>query len=374
MRIKKVLLMLLVVSMVISVVSVGAVFGEEMETFTSDVPLPMPRVVTDRPLYIGYVCPTMAWESSQREWHHLQIEAERRGWEVISIRNAETGDLQRDALDTFINKNVDAMILGNLQMENVTDLILKAREKGIGSYVLDNVVRDGVFASTTQPNGLVGMQMFYYGINNLLKNQRGKILAVTRKGHANAGPRCYPVVAVAENFYPGLEVVGFEDLPMPGWEKASFDIAVNYITRYGDDLDWVFGGWDQVGMFAARAAEQAGYTRDDIFATGIDGGTQAYAEIRKGSPFVASMSQSFELFLHTLLEVIDQIQVKGIGPEEKGSMIPEGRYIYCAPALTTEKTLPPVGASIHEIFADTYYDPNDKDAWYFWGEPYKLEG
>jgi len=366
--------LLLFAALIVFAALSGVVMAQETETFTSEVPMPMPRMAVDRPLFVGYVCPTMAWESSQRQWHHIQIEMEHRGWKMTSIRNAETGDKQRDALSSFINQNVDAMVLSNLEMEQVTDLIIEARNKGIGVYVVDNEVRDGVFVSTTQPNGIVGMQMFYWGLNNMIENERGKVLAVTRKGHKNAGPRCYPVVSVIENFYPALEMVGFEDLPMPGWEKASFDIAVNYLTRYGDELSWVFGGWDQPAMFAARAIEQAGYTKDEIFTTGIDGGAQAYADIRKGTPFVASMSQSFELFVHECLEVIDQIQVKGIGPEDKDSIVPEGRYIYCDPALSTIKTLPPVGSSIHEVFAGTYYDSDDKDAWYFWGDPYRLQG
>jgi len=370
MLIKKVTLIVLTGFITVSLVGTGIAFGEKMETWTSSKPLPVPRVVKDRPLHIGYAAPNMTSESCQRDWHQAQIELEHRGWKVTPILDAVTQDAQRDGMKTFINKNVDAIVIVYWEMEPLRDLILEARRKGIGVYCVDTELRDGVLINSTQPNGVVGAQMFYYGLDRL--KARGKMLILSLPYHI-LRRRCYAARGLVENDWPALELVGFEDMPFPGWEKAAFDITANYVTKYGNDLDWVFAGWDIPGIFAARAIEQAGYTRDDIFVTGIDGGSQAYGEIRKGSPFVATMSQPFEQYVHVCFDVIKQVQVDGIGPGEKGSMIPKSRVIYLKPVLTTPENIPPVGASIHEVFAETYYDPEKKDAWYFWGEPYKIK-
>lgn len=366
---KKFWSLLLILSMVALVFSAGTAFGG-METITGEGPLPQPRVVTDRPLNVAYGLLFLTSESCQRDWAQIQIEAEHRGWNLTHVVDAATTDAQRNAMETFIHKDVDAIIINYFRMEPLRDLILQARNKGIGIYCVDTELRPGVILDTTQPNGVVGAQVFYYGLDRL--GGRGKMLILNYTDHV-LRRRCYAAQGLVENDWPALELVGFENLPMPGFEKASFDYASNYITKYGDELSWIFGGWDTPGIFAARAVEQAGYTRDDIFCTGIDGGSEAYAEIRKGSPFIATMSQPFEEYVHVLCDAIEQIQIEGIGIGEPGSMIPDSRTIYCPPVITTPENCPPAGSSIHEVFASTYYDPEDKDAWYFWAEAYKLK-
>ena len=133
----------------------------------------------------------------------------------------------------------------------------------------------------------------------------------------------------------------------------------------------MFAGWDTPGIFATRAIEEAGLTRDECFATGIDGGTQAYAEIRKGTPFVATLTQCFEVYVHNCCEVMHQVQIEGIAPGDPGSMIPHDRTIYSVGTLHTPENVPASGTNIHAVF--DYYDPDNKDAWYTWGEPYTVQ-
>ncbi len=367
---KKSVLLLLVGCLVASVAFGGTVFAADMETITCGQGLPQPRVVEGRPLHVGYCAPNMTSESCQRDWWQARVEAEHRGWELTPILDAETQDAQRDGMRNLINKNVDAIVLVYWEMEPLRDLILEARNKGIGVYCGDTELRDGVIINTTQPNGVVGAQMFYYGLDKL--GGRGKMLILNITYHI-LRRRCYAAQGLAENDWPALELVGFENMPVPGWEKASFDLTANYLTRYGDELNWIFAGWDTPGLFAARAIEQAGYTRDDIFVTGIDGGSQAYGDIRKGSPFIATMSQPFEQYIHEAFELVNEIQSEGIGIGEKGSSVPHSRIMYLPPVLTTPQNLPEFGASIHQVFASTYYDPDDSQAWYFWGTPYKIK-
>jgi len=364
---KIVLLALLICSFMFGIVIQAE---QKMETVTASVPLPVPKQVTDRPLVIGLQGPSLTSESSQRNYIQTKIECEARGWKLIANIDATTAEDQRNGIESFINQDVDAIVIYYNRMEEIKDLVLKAREKGIGFYCIDTEIREGVIINTTQPNGVVGAKMCYYGIDRL--RGRGKVLIIGIITHI-LRRRCYAAAGLLENDWPALELVGFEWMKYPGWEKDAFDIAQTYITRYGDELDWIFAGWDTPGIFAARAVEEAGLTRDDIFITGIDGGTQAYAEIRKGSPFIATMSQPFEEYTHLVFEAIQQIQVDGIAPGDPGSMIPASTVYYVEPVLTTPENLPPVGSSIHELFLSTYYDPEDKDAWYFWGEPYIIE-
>ena len=362
---------IVVLTLIICIFAFGlaALAQQKTETLTAGVPLPQPRVV--KVPHIAYLCSSMSMESMQREWNQAQIEVEHRGWKMTSITDVPTPAEQRDALENVVNQNVDAIVIVAFFMEPIKDVIMKAREKGIGVYIIDNELRPGVIVSPTQLNGVVGARLTYYGVERM--KEVGKVLIISFAEHI-LRQRTYAAKGLLENDWPNVELVGYEDVPSPGWEKASFDLTQNYISRYGEELKWIISGWDTPGIFAARAVEEAGLTRDDIFITGIDGGAQAYAEIRKGSPFTATMSQPIEQYCHTAFEVINQVQVEGIGIGEKGSMVPPGRFIYCDAVLTTPENLPEVGSNIHELFGgEGYYDPSDEDAWYTWGEPYRVE-
>lgn len=361
---------IIVLTFIICVFALGLVVSAEqkMETITSDIPLPQPRVV-DKPK-VAFLGVNMTSESCQRNWFQAQIEAEHRGWEMIGLVDLAAPPEQRDAFENVINQNVDAIIIMYLTMEPLRDLIFKAREKGIGVYCIDTEIRPGIVINPTQPNGVVGAKMTYYGLDRT--RGKGGVLILSITTHI-LRRRCHAARGLLDNDWPALEILGYEDMPYPGWEKAAFDITQNYLTRFGEDLSWIFAGWDTPGIFAARAVEEAGLTRDDVFITGIDGGTQAYAEIRAGSPFIATMSQPFEQYTHLVFEAIREIQVDDLGIGEKGSMVPPSTVLYVDPVLTTPENLPPVGANIHEVFADTYYDPSKEDAWYTWGEPYRIQ-
>lgn len=355
-------------ALIICVFAFGLTAFASTETVTSDTPLPQPRVV-EKPK-VAFLGVNMTSESCQRNWFHAQIEAEHRGWDMIGLIDLAESPEQRDAFENVINQDVDAIIIMYLTMEPLRDLILKAREKGIGVYCIDTEIREGVIINPTQPNGVVGAKMTYYGLDRT--RGRGGVLILSITTHI-LRRRTFAARGLLENDWPALDVLGYEDMPIPGWEKAAFDITQNYLTRFGEELTWIFAGWDTPGIFAARAVEEAGLGRDDVFITGIDGGTQAYAEIRAGSPFIATMSQPFEQYTHIVFEAIREIQVDGLGIGEPGSMIPPSTVYYVDPVLTTPDNLPPVGANIHEVFAGTYYDASKEDAWYTWGEPYTVQ-
>jgi len=361
---KRCIIGLLVLTLMMPIFLATTSFAE-METVTANEPLPMPRLVKDRPLHFAYIIADLS-SSGRRVWRQVQNEVVGRGWKVTPILDASSLDLQASGMRSFIEKDVDAIIINGMQMEPLMDIIIEARELGIGVYNCDTPLRPGVIANVTQPNGVVGAQMFYYGMNRL--NGKGNMLIFSHPPHI-LRRRCFSARGLVEDDWPGLKLVGFEDLGQFGWEKKVFDVTSNYIQRYGADLSWIFAGWDSPGILATRAVEQAGYTKDEIFVTGIDGGPESYAEIRKGSPFVATMSQPLEQYLHMTCEIIKQVQIDGIGPGELGSMVPPWRTIFCTPVLTDATNLPEPGQSIHEVFGATYYDPDNPNGWWNWGTP-----
>ena len=133
------------------------------------------------------------------------------------------------------------------------------------------------------------------------------------------------------------------------------------------------------GMSAGEAIAAAGDPKGaNTWTAGIDGGTQAWAAIRKETPFQYSYAQPFELYTHKLFELMDQIQVKGINPGDPGSMIDKaGATMYSQGLVVTRANVPPVGANIHELYNYYGMDPKDMTAWYNWTDGpgiYKIGG
>ena len=311
-------------------------------------------------------------EACQRDFQQIKIECAHRDWEYIDCMTVRDATKQRETMETLIRKNVDAIVIIYWDMEAIADLIPKAEEAGIGVYCVDTELRPGVIVSCTQNNAVAGSLMTYWGLTKI--NERGKVAIFSGKWHIMRR-RAYVAATLFERDFPAVELVSEEFLPLVGYEQSAVNVAENWMTKYGNELDWIFSGWDTPGMYASKIVEQAGYTRDDIFITGIDGGSAVYDMIREGKPFAATVSQPFELYVHTVFDVINQVEL-GILPGDKNSIVPEGRVIYKTPVVTDETNVPEPGTSIHAVF--DYYggDPDDPDAWYNWqdaGGPYTIQ-
>ena len=108
---------------------------------------------------------------------------------------------------------------------------------------------------------------------------------------------------------------------------------------------------------------------DEVWVSGFDGGSQAWAYIRNNTPLRYSYAVPDELFIHQVLELIDQIQVQGLNPGDEGCLISRaGETIYCEGIVIDRDNVPAVGTNIHAVF--DYYggDPDDEDAWYNWND------
>ena len=328
---------------------------------------PMPNPLSDNPV-IAFVGHSLSSESCQRNVKHFEIECEERGWTArVEMAGGDLGP-QHDMMETLINAGVEAIILQYVHVQGLTDVIALAREQGIGVYCLDTEPMPGCIVNATMPGGIAGAEMAYYGLNRL--GNVGGVVFLSCKWHI-VRRRAYAAEPVIVDF-PNMESLATEWVSMEDYSGDSYNFMNDWLTRFGDEIDWVFGGWDTLGMFAAKAILDRGYTVDDIFCTGVDGGAEAFRLIRDPSePFVATYAQPFEQYCHTLMEVIDEIQVQGVAPYTAGSMVPISKVIYCKGALVTEENCPPTGASVHSLF--DYYDPTaGADAWYNWGDPYTI--
>lgn len=363
---------------VVSPTTAGDTTGSSSGTAAAFDNFPRPKIKSDGKLTVAYVIRVSAAESQSRSFQQAQIECAHRGWTFVPLVINDASEL-RDAMLNAINQDVDVMLLGNQEsMPSYKDVIAQAREKGIGVYNNDNELVDGVIANSTMPNGVSAMELLYT-IGNT-KGWTGGIGFLEIPTIQVSNERIGPMAAVVSS-YAGMKVLERGDLTSDpsGVIVGATNFTSTWLQKYGSDLTGVIGFFDGAAEAAGQAIAAAGDpTGEKTWTAGIDGGTQAWAEIRDNTPFQFSYAQPFELYTHQLFELMDELQVKGLNPGDDGVLIAKsGDTIYSTGLVVTRTNVPAVGSNIHALY--NYYggDPSDKSAWYNWTDgpgPYIIQG
>jgi len=141
------------------------------------------------------------------------------------------------------------------------------------------------------------------------------------------------------------------------------------MEKHGDEIQCIFSYGDNSAMGAAEAIMATGdLTGEKTFTVGIDGGRQSWSYIRNGEPLKYSYAQGFELQAHMISQIIEQIQVEGMSPGDKGCDLTKPQsMIYVKGGVVTKDNVPDIGTSIHQAF--DYYDASITDpeiAWWTW--------
>jgi len=325
---------------------------------------PRPRIVTDRPLKVALITHPNEAESRERTRKQVIIEADHYGWQLTILEVADASEY-KDAFLSAINLNVDAIHVGNLNsMQSIVDVIAQARNAGIGVYNDDNEVVTGIIGNSTMPNGVASMQLAYYIGEQ--RGWKGNVIYPSIPVMQVHMERLDPVLTLANNYvnWKNLEVIDVTSWP-GGPGVAMSEIPNIWVDKYANEMTGVFCTADGICTAAAEVFKARGYDNPDLWMGGIDGGSDAFAYIRAGTPFMYDYSQPFEAYAHFTNQIIMDIQVKGLNPGDPGCIISKlGEAIYTEGAIVTRENVPDVGTVIHTLY--DYYDPEEKDAWYTW--------
>lgn len=325
-------------------------------------------VIVKEGIRIGYLIRQIEAESQARSLRQAEIECYKRGWNLVPIiYEVDTNFV--DAFQNLLNQGVDAIILGSTEsMESKIDLIAQARNAGIGVYANDTMLVEGIISNCTMPNGTATMQMIYdIGSSH---NWSMNIAFLTNVADQSCRERIEPAMTLTNGIYPSMICVGTEDVNSTtmGIAEACFTFAQTWIQKYGTDLDMIYTAADGYGFCMTEAVVQSGDAHgENTFLVGFDGGSKAWSYIRNDTPFKYSYAQPFELYTHNVFEIIDDIQVEGLNPGEKGCMIQKAGDSLFFTGLTVDMTnCPEIGQSFHSLF--DYYDESNADAWWNWDD------
>ncbi len=327
-----------------------------------------PNVKTDGNLKVGCLHPLAQYTSVVRILSQLQIECANRGWEYVDGLYEST-DQTRDVWEALLNAGCDAIYIEGVDdLESYTDMVEKTRNAGIALYGTETNMSNGVIAIVNSTGATAAMQIFYYMAS--LRNFDAKVAmgcAMGAQQHVERTAPWFGLMTDTDGVWSGMELVAYEDMGGPNESMQNmYDTTVAWTQQYGDELDIIYGSSDSFGQMAAEALMTEGYTADDVITGGIDGDSSSFAAILdEENPFSVTYIQNQEEWVHTLCNLMDEIQVQGIAPGEKGSSIPfSGYMIYMEGQMVTKDNIPESGTTIHSIF--DYYDADDTAGWWNW--------
>lgn len=119
---------------------------------------PALSVQADGALEVGFLVQNLESEYNRRCHQAMQVEAAHRGWDLtICVVNSDEERVA--ALNTLINKEVDAIVISNMDMPAMATYIDQARQNGIGVYNCDTEVVPGCISNALACNGVATAQM-----------------------------------------------------------------------------------------------------------------------------------------------------------------------------------------------------------------------
>lgn len=329
---------------------------------------------TDGKLKVAYLVEGLFNDSSQRHWQQVQNECEMRGWELIADTNVSgnyEAEPTRNAFQNMMVQDPDCIVISYLDIPPIADLIAEARDQGIGVYCIGTDLSDGIQCNVTSDNAVNAAKVMSYVMNRL--NGVAGVIGFQNLWMTRGIRRDEVAFAIGNSTTYDVGETVSHNVTAEGFTDEMYSVATNWLTKYGNDIDFIWACWDGGAITIAQAMAVAGFTRDDMFTVGMDGGSQAWAYIRNGDlPFVASLAEAFEMQVHLCFEGIYDLQVKGMAVGELGCTIPATRVVPTEnyTMLIDETNVPAVDSNVHAMF--NYYgaDPEDPEAWFNKGKVY----
>ena len=352
----------------------GSSSAEEMPVASSGNTSDDLIVKSDGKLKIAYLLDSLSNDSSQRHWQQVQNECEMRGWELISETNVSgnyEADPTRQAFQNMMAQEPDAIVISYLDIPPIADLCVEANQKGIGVYCIGTDISDGIMMNVNSNNSVIGAKVMAYVMDRL--GGEAKVIGFQNLWMTRGIRRDEMAMAMANSKTYNVASTEVHEVTPEGYTDEMYATTENWLTKHGSDIDFIWACWDGGSIAIAQAMAAAGYSSDDMFTVGMDGGNQAWAYIRSGEiPFVASLAEPFEYQVHQCFEGIHQLQVEGMKRGDAGCIVPKsGEYSTDhMTVMVDENNVPQVGDNVHTLFE--YYDENDTEAWYNQGTIYMV--
>ena len=203
------------------------------------------------------------------------------GWDLVFFDGEFDAALQASQMDEAIAMKPDLIILCALDAAGMAPGVKKAFDAGIPVIVDHSKAEQpeytiGFTGPDNYTEGLIGGEMMNQELGGkgnvvIITGAAGQEAAINRPG----GFKDKLIELKSE-----IKILAEQPAD---WDKAKATaVMADWITRYGDEIDGVYGADDTLAAGAWVALEEAGYKKGDVIIVGMGGSKEGLAAVKEG--------------------------------------------------------------------------------------------
>lgn len=234
--------------------------------------------------------------------------------------------VQVDQMRDCIAQGVDGIILISTDLEAICPVLQEAGDAGIPVLTSNaGVSCTDLVEGFTGPNyTLQANIMGQYTCDTLLPEGGNVAIVSGALGYSATVERTDGFVnTIAENC-PDVTII---DTQPTDWSRQSaLQIARDYVTKYGDEIDMIYAQDDTLAAGVAEGLEQSGLAPGDILLVGIGGNVDGFDLMENGWMQATIYQSPFfdgELAVDTLLRIFAGEDVEDFIPIESPVITPD---------------------------------------------------
>ncbi len=241
--------------------------------------------------------------------------AEELGYTTVKLVHDDDANKQLEQFETVIAQGVSAIILDNAGADATVAAVQKAKDAGIGSFLVDReITKEGVAVSQIISNNYQGATILAEYFVKLM-GEKGTYVELTGKDtDTNAHIRSQGYHDVIDQI-PGMEMVAQQTA---NWSQTEGYSVMETLLQQHPEIKGVICGNDTMALGAQAALLTAG--RADVICVGFDGSDDAIASIMKGELKATSLQPVAEMATQAAIQADQWIKTGSTGKDEKQSI------------------------------------------------------
>jgi len=241
--------------------------------------------------------------------------AEELGYKTIKLVHDDDANKQMELFETVIAQGVAAIILDNAGADATVTAIQKAKDAGIGCFLVDReITKEGVAISQIISNNYQGATILAEYFVELMAEE-GKFVELTgRDTDTNAHIRSQGYHDVLDQI-PGMEMAAQQTA---NWSQTEGYSVMETLLQQHPEIKGVICGNDTMALGAQAALLTAG--RADVICVGFDGSDEAIESIMKGELKATSLQPVAEMAIQAAVQADKWIKTGKTGKPEKQSI------------------------------------------------------
>ena len=241
--------------------------------------------------------------------------AEELGYETLRLVHDDDANKQLELFENCISQEAKAIILDNAGADASVAAVQKAKDAGIGSFLVDReITESGVAVSQIVSNNFQGATILAEYFVELMEEEGPYIELTGRDTDTNAHVRSDGYHEVIDAI-PGMEMVAQQTA---NWSQDEALTVMESLLQQHPEVKGVIAGNDTMALGAQAALLAAG--RDDVIVVGFDGSDDAIQSIGLGELKATSLQPVAEMAIQAAIQADQWIKTGSTGKDERQSI------------------------------------------------------